>query len=286
MDTTYSIDGTSLDDERGRWFLERDNPFQSRPPVRSAAVSVPNRDGLIPQFNEVYDAGSLALRLIVTDNDRQGKPKGYDQLVANTNFLIGLVSVRHRLIRFERTMGGERRQAEGRLVTSIAPEMIDHRSGRLILAFELPDPLWRDTRLITVNSPTIDSGQPWTTNSLTLGGGNAPIRDALVGASGELTGLRLVDVATDRYIDLDTTSGPEQSLLIDCGQLRAWRVDSSDPFDWDLGWEVTGFLDTGPGGFSLTPTIPSGQNQSVISLRVLRNGSAGTVRVRARRAWL
>lgn len=286
MDTTYSIDGTSLDDQGGRWWLERDDPFQATPAVRSASIQVPGRDGIVPQFNEMYESRTLALKLIVTDRDRFGTARGYDQLVANMHLLLGLANVRYRLVRLTRTMGGQALQAEGRSTVSVDPEMLDSRTARVTLVFELTDPFWKDQRTSTITSPVLDDNESWQTDSTAFGGGNAPIRDAEFGAGGQLSGIRLTDVASGRWINLITTSGPSQGLYVDCASMRAWRTATTDPFDLDGATEVSGNLDTGPGGFALEPTIPAGQSRSVVSLRVRREGTSGTIQVRARRAWL
>jgi hypothetical protein len=286
VDTTYSIDGISLDDAAGRWWLERDDPFQSRPAVRSAAISVPGRDGFVPLFNETYEVNTIALKLIVTGRSPDGgSGETYAQLVHNVENLMAVVSERHRLMTLTRTMGGAIRETGVRVVTSTDPVQLDHRTVRVVVVFEMTEPFWREVSPVTLATPTLSSGELWSNSNLTLGSGNAPIRDALIVASGTLSQLYAEDEASGTWIRLQATSSSGQGLHIDCGARRAWRT-GSDPFDLSGATEVSGSLDTGPGGFTFTPRPFAGASTTRVSLRLRRTGSSGIVRVRARRAWL
>ncbi|PSL04138.1 hypothetical protein CLV30_106143 [Haloactinopolyspora alba] len=285
MDTTYKLGATPLDDPGLRWFLERDNPYQSIPAVRSAAISVPGRDGLIAQHNEHYQSGTLALRLIVTDNDQHGTTRGFGQLEDNLQYILGLAGRRTDLQTIHRVRGDKQHFTRARVVTSIQPEFLDPRNVRVILVFELPDPLWREERWTTATSPSLSSGETWSTSSPTLGGGNAPIRDAIIYADGSMTQLRVTDQTSGQWIELNATSGPGQGLRIDVLDMRAIRYEGN-PLDPDTSVDVTGNLDAGPGGFSLVPHYTHTQTQSVVSMDVYRFGGTGTVKIRARRAWL
>src|SRR5690606_8705749 len=238
LDTTYRIDDTPLDDPGRRWFLERDNPFQTTPAVRSASVSVPARDGIVPQHNEHYGSGLLALRVIVTDHDRFGTPRGWSQVEENLQHLIGVTSDRTRLLTIHRTRGGKQHFNRGRVTNSLNPEFLDQRSTRLVLLLQLPDPLCRENTWATLATPTLSSNELWSSASTTLGGGNAPIRDAVIYAQGAMSRLYAEDVQSGQWIDLRTTSASGQGLRIDVLEMRAWRT-TGDPLDPDSTDEVT-----------------------------------------------
>jgi len=293
MDITYTVDGVDLDDAQQRWVLDKDNPHQATPDVRSAAIAVPGRHGFIPAGGDVYGAGTLGLRLNVTDIDsagvRQGlvsEDAGHAQLRANQELLFGIMYKRHDLLTIRRRVNGVWRRARGRVITSTRPVEVDTYTSQVTVVFELPDPFWYDDTETTFTTASLTAGVETAVESTTLGGGNAPIRPMLIMAPGPLTSLEVRDANTDRWVKLSISVLSDEAALIDTETMQAWITPDTDQWDSAAGVEVTGALDSGIGAFSLEPTYDIPEGQTVVNLLCTRAGAGGTVSIRTRRAWL
>jgi len=293
MDITYEVDGVALDDAQQRWVLDKDNPHQATPAVRSAAVIVPGRHGFVPTGDDMYGAGTLGLRLNVTDIDDAGARQalvsenaGHAQLRANIETLLGVLHKLHGLVTIRRRVNGVWRRAEARVIASTQPVEVDTYTAQLTVVFELPDPFWYDDTETTITTSSLTAGVQTAVDSVTLGGGNAPIRPALIMAPGPLSSVEVRDANTNRWVKLTVSVLSDEAALIDTDTMQAWITPDTDQWDPDAGVEVTGSLDSGIGAFALTPVHDPSEGQTVVNLLCTRGGTGGTISIRTRRAWL
>ena len=293
MDITYEVDGVALDDTHQRWVLDADNPHQATPAVRSAAIAVPGRHGFIPAGGDVYGAGTLGLRLNVTDIDDTGarqahvsEDAGFTQLRANIETLFGIVYKLHDLVTIRRRVNGAWKRARARVIASTQPVELDTYTAQVTFIFELPDPFWYDDTETTFTTDSLTNGVPTAVDSTELGGGNAPMRPALIMAPGPLSSLEVRDANTDRWVKLAISVLSDEAALIDTETMKAWITPDTDQWDSAEGVDVTGALDSGIGGFAMSPVHDISEGQTVVNLTCTRSGTGGTVSIRTRRAWL
>lgn len=288
----YSLDGVPLDDPAGRWFI--DGGTFELPPLaaaRTVDVTVPGRHGILPVAGLELEPVTVGASLVITDTTPAGASGGVSQLHANYEAVKALVGRRHRHAVLGYHMDADTvRVADAILTSGATPEVVSQRVLRLPVLWQIPTVFWRDPAPAVWGRLLHLLATP--THVDTLAGATAPIIDALLRITGPATDPWLSDAATGGRIAYDGTLTAGQSLLIDCGRMRAALV-TDDAWNVDDGQDVTGRVEaTGPGSGSrwlhLTPEpIPGDPTARRVTVTAgAASASGALVEIKARRAYL
>lgn len=180
---TYQVDYVRLDDPAGRWRLDGDTGRRGLPAVRSTAATIPGRHGETYTPGDVFEPGTLALSLTVTDATAQGKPGGPAQTEQNLELLTAhlYASSAASLQLITHHIGAQTRANYGRVDSAVQPTALNGRLTRyrfpIILRF--PNPFWFDPT--GPNSTAIAQHSTSDFFNVThLYGGSAPVTDAVI----------------------------------------------------------------------------------------------------------
>lgn len=285
IDTTYWVDGVALDDPEQRWVLAADNPLTAIPGARLASVTSPGLHGVLHPYGEPYEAVEHGLRIAVTSNDKWGEDGGWEQLIANLNFLQGLFARRTGPLELTRLQGGIKASKEARLSASARPEMLDARTAILTVSLTA-DPFWLETAERAIALPALNSTPTaWTFTEL-------------AGSSAPVTHIRFeVDWNVKSFVARDLTSGSEVRYLrpqaSDVGgvtEVRPWEWRAKFTRKSDGAWEwVDNLVATYPHSFELAPALDAQTGQFVYRAELSATRAVEynlTARAYARRAFL
>lgn len=285
----YSVDGVSLNDSVGRWFLEVSTSRRSLPAVRVTNVSTPRRhgDGFIP--GDTFDSTRVGLSLIVTDKDALGVSGGAVQAERNLEYLTALFLRTDRLLRVVQHTGpSESRTALGRVTAAAEPTASTPLLDRYRLHFVLsiPSVFWSDPA-----GPVVSQGPAATVTGVLalplLAGGSAPITDAIIRFKGPFNGVVAVsDPTSGAALSWEGTLTATQYVFLNADTLKAHISTSATA--WTTGTDATSGLDyPPPGPLVLTPSaLAGGVSYSLNYSRPAVLASADAVGVRAERRFL
>lgn len=202
---------------------------ESTPPdLRGGHLSIPGRNGVLPQFNRSYEPGSVTLKMWVlgcdTDGVVPGTRTGRRQLFErNLRALIRLFGYQGNTITLSRTLFGDyldssvpnkvtaRAIVEG--FTSIETMMARQRA-EMTVVLTLVDSFWSDVDK-TTDSTTASATVPQTLNISNTG--TAPIDDSIITITGPITAPKITCAASGSWIQYNDALAAGQTLVIDSG---------------------------------------------------------------------
>ena len=202
---------------------------ESTPPdLRGGHLSIPGRNGVLPQFNRSYEPGSVTLKMWVlgcdTDGVVPGTRAGRRQLFErNLRALIRLFGYQGNTITLSRTLFGDyldssvpnkvtaRAIVEG--FTSIETMMARQRA-EMTVVLTLVDSFWSDVDK-TTDSTTASATVPQTLNISNTG--TAPIDDSVITITGPITAPKITCAASGSWIQYNDALAAGQTLVIDSG---------------------------------------------------------------------
>ena len=202
---------------------------ESTPPdLRGGHLSIPGRNGVLPQFNRSYEPGSVTLKMWVlgcdTDGVVPGTRAGRRQLFErNLRALIRLFGYQGNTITLSRTLFGDyldssvpnkvtaRAIVEG--FTSIETMMARQRA-EMTVVLTLVDSFWSDVDK-TTDSTTASATVPQTLNVSNTG--TAPIDDSVITITGPITAPKITCAASGSWIQYNGALAAGQTLVIDSG---------------------------------------------------------------------
>lgn len=202
---------------------------ESTPPdLRGGHLSIPGRNGVLPQFNRSYEPGSVTLKMWVLGCDIDGvvpgTRAGRRQLFErNLRALIRLFGYQGNTITLSRTLFGDyldssvpnkvtaRAIVEG--FTSIETMMARQRA-EMTVVLTLVDSFWSDVDK-TTDSTTASAIVPQTLNISNTG--TAPIDDSVITITGPITAPKITCAASGSWIQYNDALAAGQTLVIDSG---------------------------------------------------------------------
>jgi hypothetical protein len=210
-----TVDGASLN--LFAWNI--DTKVRPWPTVRSGDVVVPGVDGVVASLNDDIDVGLLTLSMWLVGTDSSGTIPGGSTAMSecrkNLDSLSFLFGRRNALLDIREVVDtpGTIKQAWGKVVEAVAPDIKAGGLGRYSINIELPDGMWQDPTTADWSQASAVSGTQYTVT--TLAGATGPVSDATVLVTGPATNPRVTDVTTGAYVQLN--------LALPAGQ--AWRVN-------------------------------------------------------------
>lgn len=285
----YSIDGISLNDAAGRWFLNRATRRRGVPAVRATNASTPRRhgDAFIP--GDAFDTSSMSLGVTVTALDAAGVDGGRAQVEVNLEYITALLLNTNRLVRVEQhTAPGVSRVAYARVTAGADPELTGFEAieYKLLFVLSVPAVFWSDPV-----GPVVSQGPAATvTGALALpllAGGSAPITDAIIRFKGPFNGaVAASDPASGAGLSWSGTLTTTQYVFLNADTLKAHISTSAT--SWAAGTDATSGLDyPPPGPLVLTPSaLAGGVSYSLNYSRPAALTSVDAVGVRAERRFL
>ena len=198
------------------------------PDLRGGHLSIPGRNGVLPQFNRSYEPGSVTLKMWVlgcdVDGVVPGTRAGRRQLFErNLRALIRLFGYQGSTVTLSRTLFGDyldssvpnkvtaRAIVEG--FTSIETMMARQRA-EMTVALTLVDSFWSDLDK-TTDSTTASATTPQTLNISNTG--TAPIDDSIITITGPITAPKITCAASGSWIQYNDALAAGQTLVIDSG---------------------------------------------------------------------
>lgn len=245
----YSLDGTDLDDLRGRWVLAEGTTLSTRGEPWNASVDVPGRFGVLPIAPSVLKSATVALKFTVfswTDGRNGNRCKeGLAVLEKNYQDLLRRLYAFGRLQTLRYTpKGAPVREAAVRPTSSVEPAFDPHSETiTFAITYEIVSGLWRGTE--NIEAPLTDMSKfdgcvmPIPDGELLLEptAGTCTVRDNVSGTSLTFTGA--------------LNSG--ERLLVDVARYRAWKTLSQDWTAPQGSRSADGEISMNPGGFRATP---------------------------------
>ena len=203
------------------------------PGVRTADVQLPGVHGLIPSFEDTFEAAEVILSMWVAGCDENGfvPTSSRDLYDKNLDMLLHLFGAKNRLLDVRMTMGDNTiRQAWGRVVAAVVPDVVGSNPvGKFAVAVQVPEVFWHDVDP-TIFTEVASIVSPRTMVLTTLEGSTAPIEDAVFVVKGPAVNPRLSSAETGGWVQLN------RSLTA----LESWRVNSGKWFS-EVGVVAMGF---------------------------------------------
>lgn len=193
------------------------------PPVRNENVPIPSRHGRI-RTRKVFDENVLAWPMwVIGCNDDGSIPAGsteratfYRNLDALTRLFgkrTGTLDIRHTL------PDGSVRQAFGEVLEEIDFSTFgDPPTGKFSVAMRIPDAFWRDLNAVQ-SAPAIARGA--TVVLPELSGGSAPSMEAVITIPGPGTNVRITDVVSGTWFQINRQLAAGETATIDLGTWAA-----------------------------------------------------------------
>lgn len=295
----YSIDGVSLNDPKNRWFTERTSKRRGVPSRRARRMVVPGRNGEVWIPGDDFEAGTVAISLIVQQFDENGSAGGPAQAAENLETILEIVGQNQKLVSVRETLGSYSRKTMAEVSTSIDGSHIGAglTAYRVPIVMSVPGSFWTDGA-VTPNfvAPVVDGTTTITVDTLT--GSTAPIRDGVVRITGPVdsqVSIRAlardsngtVVTVADAVFNWPVTS--TQFLYIDLKTFTA-RLSTSSTAWTSGGTNVDQYLDYDTGGpLQLLPArYSTGSTTREVKIRVVAQGTAASseIEIRAERTYL
>lgn len=295
----YTIDGISLNDAKNRWFIERTVKRRGVPARRARRITIPGQNGEYWIPGDDYEAGTIAISLIVQEYDETGAAGGAAQAAINLETILEVVGQNQKLVSVVENLGTYSRKTMAEVSTSIDGNHIGSglKAYRVPIIMSVPGSFWKDGAA-TPNfvAPVVNGTNDITVD--TLAGSTATIREGVIRLTGPIdsevairaltrdSNLSVV-TAADAVFNSPLTAG--QYLYIDLKTFTARRSSSSTA--WSTGGtDVTEFLDYDTRGpLRLIPTrFNTGSTNREVRIRVVAAGTsaASEIEVRAERTYL
>jgi hypothetical protein len=281
-----TVDGVRLDTLGYNVLSEK----LSVPGRRSGYAVIPGQHGVLPAYDEDYEAAVIGLSMIVKGADVNGSvpTDAVGQLRDNLDALVHLFSKTYALLDVQETVKtGVQRQALCQRQDQIEPEIVPGLSASFSVSLLIPSGMWQDTATADWTQNSAVSGTTYEVTSLQ--GGTAPIQDAIFLVTGPATNPRITDPNTAEWVQYTGT--------VAAGS--AWRVNAGT-FASRVGAGLTLASSDTTGTDQTAATTFSQANRFLTSVPVLATGlrrhqlvltgtsftSATALSVRARRKYL
>lgn len=284
-----TVDGVSLDSVA--WNV--DVKTRQWAASRTADVVIVGTDGVVASLNDDLDATLYTLSMWVLGTDATGVvPAGSTAMAqcrANLDALSFVFRKRWSLLNIVEVVdnAGTTRQAYGKVVDAIAPDVKAGGSARFVVNLLLPDGMWQDPNTSDWSQTGVVSGNTYEVTSLQ--GASESIADGVVLVTGPATNPQVTDYVSGSYCRLNTTLTAGQQWRLNAATWSTrygtgLTLSSADSAGTD-GQPVTVSGGATARLLRMVPQLSSGVRR--VSLTVSGSGftSATALAVRARRKF-
>lgn len=216
LDRSYRLDGVSLDDAAGRWFLEKATSLPGAAARRTQTLEVARRNG-VTVARQGWGTGSVSVSVAVTDKDVSGVRRGAAQLDQNVRVVQALLARAEQITHV--SLAAVERTTDVVSVSVSEPSMLG-REVQKIEATLTVQPFWQEGD-VRIQEVVLTNGA---LKFSVWDGCTAPVQDGLIRITGPFTTCTLSGRGS---VVLSTALAAAKFLYIDPAAFTAFTSSSA-----------------------------------------------------------